>query len=176
MNNQTNQGFTLLEAMITIAIIGIIAALAVPSYQDMLERNRLKEAAESLANDIKFARTEAIKQSANVTLTVNADNNCYGIATGTDACDCTDGTSCTLRIVDTNTFQGVNIAGTFAGNIVTFEFRRGTVTAPSLPNLNDLASTTLSTTRYSAQINVNNVGRVTVCSSGANPLIPYPDC
>lgn len=170
MKNQTHQGFTLLEALITIAIAAIILVLAVPSYRDVLERNRVREAVESLSADIKLARTEAIKRSADVTLSVDNDTWCYGIGVGSvaDACDCTavvgDTDFCNIKIVNGAQFQDI----TFNGNNVTFEFRRGTPSAG--------ISSTLSSVNYGAQVNINTAGLVTICSSGARSLIHYPDC
>ncbi|PKM36572.1 MAG: hypothetical protein CVV06_10380 [Gammaproteobacteria bacterium HGW-Gammaproteobacteria-10] len=167
MKNQTHQGFTLLEALITIAIAAIILVLAVPSYRDVLERNRVREAVESLSADIKLARTEAIKRSADVTLSVDNTEWCYGIGTGV-TCDCTaavgDTDFCNIKIVNGAQFQDI----TFNGNNVTFEFRRGTPIAVS--------SSTISSANYGAQVDVNPVGLVTICSSGARSLIHYPDC
>jgi type IV pilus assembly protein PilA len=71
MNLQKQQGFTLIELMIVVAIIGILAAVAIPAYQDYTIRAKVTEGL-SLAGAGKTAVSEYF--SANGTLPVNNDD------------------------------------------------------------------------------------------------------
>lgn len=53
-------GFTLLELMITLAVLAILTALAVPSFQTLLERNRLTSATNDLLGAFMMARSNAV--------------------------------------------------------------------------------------------------------------------
>lgn len=69
MNAQ--KGFTLIELMIVIAIIGILAAIAIPAYQDYIARSQITEAV-TLASGQKGAVTE-VRSNTGAWPTSNAE-------------------------------------------------------------------------------------------------------
>ncbi|NJN75873.1 MAG: prepilin-type N-terminal cleavage/methylation domain-containing protein [Synechococcaceae cyanobacterium RL_1_2] len=60
-----DQGFTLIEILVGIIIIGIGAALATPSFLGLVERNRIKDAQVQLKGSLQEAQREAIKRGQN---------------------------------------------------------------------------------------------------------------
>jgi len=66
-------GFSLIELMITIALAGILMAVAAPSMQKMFKTNRVQTEASSFVGDLMLARTEAIKRGQNVSVCVSSN-------------------------------------------------------------------------------------------------------
>ena len=66
------RGFTLLELMVTVAIIAILAMLAAPSFNDAILSNKLASFSNNFVASATLARGEAIKRNATVTLCVVA--------------------------------------------------------------------------------------------------------
>jgi type IV fimbrial biogenesis protein FimT len=89
-----SKGFTLLELMIVMVIVAIGVALAVPSYQDTLQKRRLTSAAESIASVLAQAQGEAIKRNETVAVSIRRTDDsiwCVGAkikASSDDHCDC----------------------------------------------------------------------------------------
>jgi len=67
------RGFTLIELMVTIAVIALLAAVAAPAMVTLMNSNRLSSSAGELAAALQLARAEAIRRSAPVTVCGSAD-------------------------------------------------------------------------------------------------------
>lgn len=57
----TKRGFTLLELLVTLAVVGIISMIALPSFARSVAQAKLDNRAEQLANLFRFARSEAVR-------------------------------------------------------------------------------------------------------------------
>jgi Tfp pilus assembly protein FimT len=108
--------------MVVVAIIGILAALAVPSFNEQMQQQRVEGAAEGLVAALQNAKAEAITRNAFVGIafspaTTNTDLStwCYGMtppATTAAAatCDCTTANSClTGSVVQSSDYNGITI-------------------------------------------------------------------
>ncbi|AXQ30619.1 pilin [Solimonas sp. K1W22B-7] len=73
--NKMQKGFTLIELMIVVAIIGILAAIALPAYQDYTVRGRVSELA-VIASGMKATIGENIANNAAI-----GTGTCLGVAT-----------------------------------------------------------------------------------------------
>lgn len=72
---QAESGFTLPELLIVMAVAGILAAIAVPSFQSLTQSQQVKNASFELFSSLSLARSEAIKRNANVTVTPASATN-----------------------------------------------------------------------------------------------------
>lgn len=62
------RGFTLIELMVTVAVLAVLASLATPSFRQLLAAQRVRVTGYDIVSDLVLARSEAIKRGENVTI------------------------------------------------------------------------------------------------------------
>jgi len=74
MSSRLIQGITLIELVITLAVLAVLIGLALPNFRDFLMTSNTRSIANELVGDMNFARAEAVKQGATINI-VSVGNN-----------------------------------------------------------------------------------------------------
>lgn len=106
MSRRAGAGFSLVEGLVVVAILGILLAVAVPSLADYVHKKRLEGIADELVSDVALMRAESVSKTAEKAqafLQIGNGNEfrCYSIfisdALSGTTCDCLKpaGSACT---------------------------------------------------------------------------------
>ncbi|MBI5745631.1 MAG: GspH/FimT family protein [Nitrospirae bacterium] len=118
-----NKGFTIIELMIVVAIIGIIAAIGFVSLTKQIPHYRLNGSVRDLVSDLRWARTLAIASGEKVNLRLDPSNDRYQVEKALNP-----GTPIS-RVRDLRQdYPGVDLISSSGGNLITFE-PRGTTSS-----------------------------------------------
>jgi type IV fimbrial biogenesis protein FimT len=80
MLSRTPRGVTLIELMITVAVLAVGLSLAAPSFREQIANWRVRGAAESVLHGLNYARTEAVRRNSAVRFTLNASGPGWTVA------------------------------------------------------------------------------------------------
>ncbi|MBT8435460.1 MAG: GspH/FimT family protein [Gammaproteobacteria bacterium] len=161
-----NSGFTLLELLITLALISVLVAVAIPSMRAFSQNDRLTTNINTMIGHLAYARSEAVKRHAQVSLCVSNDTvGCTGgnwedgwiIYVDADANGTYDAATVNediLRVQQTLDGNNAFTPSAAYGNQVTYD-NRGFVTATGSFLLCDNRSGDFGKT-----ITISNTGRV----------------
>jgi type IV fimbrial biogenesis protein FimT len=195
------RGVTLVELMITITVLGVALAIAIPSYTNVRNKRAVTNAAEQVSALLSTARSEAVRRNTTVTVTLNRTFTswCAGMADNTTAtCDCanpaaanfcdlddidasltTDDTIYLLKSADFELIGMPLVYGAGASQVtplrLTFDPVRGL-----LSNANAQGGRVLLTSvnnKYSLQVMMGVNGRVRVCNPTSGKEVPgFSNC
>lgn len=146
----SEQGFSMAELLVVVAVVAILASLAAPSFRSLIADQRIKAAAGELHATLTLARSEAMKRSVNVTVAPKSSSwvNGWQIA---------DPSNIDVLLEDHPAVNGVSITGGPASVVYQSV---GRISAGSAVNFT-LSSTSTSTQRC---VSIELSGRPTVKS------------
>lgn len=131
--HKNSQGFTLIETVVILLIVGILSAIAAPSFLGLLNRSKVNNAVAQTQGALQEAQREAIRKSKTCTVTVPPGSNVT--LTSTNNC----------LVTGARTLTGISIRRDNSLETITFDFKGRTTAGASdkaivLSLINDTSS------------------------------------
>jgi type IV fimbrial biogenesis protein FimT len=158
-NSKNQNGFTLMELILVVAVMGIVAAIAIPSFMSFLPGMRVNGAARQVMSDLMDARMEAVKQNHEFKVFF-LNNHEYKILDDNDSDGVDDGGLETSKTVD--------IQNNYSD--VTFSSTGDPIFTPKgiVPSLSDTATITIQNSDGGCKkVKVSITGRVKIDECGS---------
>lgn len=185
------RGFTLIELMITIALLSVLLVIAVPTFNEFRQRAALRGAADQVATFWGDARFEALRrnQFVKVSIMTSGASYCLGATTVTAAdvsgnttannavCDCTAAVSATTCNIsrfptDQSEWRGMTVAaattlGSDDGGAIVINPKRVNVADPADVGRIFLGTPGSMNANYRLSIDFDRNGRAVICEPAA---------
>jgi type IV fimbrial biogenesis protein FimT len=160
------RGITLIECVITVAIVAALMSIALPSFGEAMARARLRAAAQDLALDLGNARLESVRQGAGlVHVSLRPGPSwCWAVGPVADA-DCHNPPAGTLHVARAGDYIGVTMT---RGVDTAFDGRDPLATA-------GFAAEFASQQGQQLRVQMTPLGRATICSLQGSSL-DFPRC
>jgi type IV fimbrial biogenesis protein FimT len=201
MPRRQQSGFTVIELMVTVAVVAVLALIAVPSFNDLIEKSRLRGATDDMVALLNVARARAIKLQRDVNVSVSGTTTwCAGASSAGDppsvakqvpaatACDCTSAGACLVdglpALVSSGDYKGVtisNVSSTGSGTSTGIKYVNAAsgITFNSKFGSLDLGSLPTNplvvvkskSLKYSTQISISPLGQTSVCVPSSSPFV-----
>ena len=176
MEDAGRSGFTLVELLVTLAVVALLVTVAAPAMARFLDKARLRAATQTLAQELRQARNHALSHQSQVHFSTfgGAQRWCYGWRDDS-ACQCDAHAAAALcRTADdgrmhtqsSDDFPAVQLAASRHSTLgsVVFSPLRGTATGTTFVLRNRYAE---------ARVIVSPLGRIRICSPDGRS---YPSC
>jgi prepilin-type N-terminal cleavage/methylation domain-containing protein len=186
--NASNRGFTLIELAIVMVIVAIGVALAVPAYENVLQRRETTAQAEKLTAFLAYAQSEAVKSNELISVELNRTNAndwCVGASDGATGCDCTEADTsaadfCSVngvaKVITSATDTRSSMSAFSVDQTLVFDPIRGTMDSTDLGNVHGFTLQS-DNTHWQLQIDIGVTGRMRICNQDSDKKVPgYPDC
>ncbi len=120
IKNTRNDGFTLIELVIVMLIIGIISVMSYPRFTNTVQSMNLRVATDKLADDLRYVYNYAVTNHRNTWFSINIGNNSYSYGVyntqpSSDPVVLTDPATNQPAIINLDNYNGVTITAESLG-------------------------------------------------------------